>query len=86
MANQRIAGSTASAGRDGIAAAPVAAPLLRFLPEKLAATTLTWIVRRRRRRALRDLAAHVNDPHLLRDIGVSPDDVTVEREKWFWQR
>jgi uncharacterized protein YjiS (DUF1127 family) len=80
MLNLRIAGSPASAGR------VATGPLLRFLPEKLATTMLTWIGRGRRRRALRDLAARVNDPHLLRDIGVSPDDVAIEREKWFWQR
>jgi len=38
-----------------------------------------WLARRRERRALTEL-----EPHLLRDIGLTPDDVRAEIDQPFW--
>jgi uncharacterized protein YjiS (DUF1127 family) len=42
-----------------------------------------WAVRARTRRELAQLAAL--EPHLLKDIGVSPSDARIEIEKPFWR-
>jgi uncharacterized protein YjiS (DUF1127 family) len=46
----------------------------------LAGLVRTWIERSRQRDALREL-----DPHLLRDIGISPEQARAEAGKPFWR-
>jgi uncharacterized protein YjiS (DUF1127 family) len=43
------------------------------------------LARSRQRRTLRDIAER-NDFHLLKDIGVSPEEALREADKPFWQR
>jgi uncharacterized protein YjiS (DUF1127 family) len=46
----------------------------------IVARVRTWRTRSRSRAGLRDL-----DERLLKDIGVSACDRTLETSKWFWQ-
>jgi len=46
----------------------------------LAVTVLKWEQRQQTRRALNRL-----DPHMLADIGLSPQDARMECKKAFWQ-
>ncbi len=46
-------------------------------------TIAVWFLRSAQRRALRDLA---QEPRLLRDIGLTPDQVLPEANKPFWRR
>lgn len=55
-------------------------PLLASLAVRVAVTSSKWAKRHRTRLALKDL-----DPHLLRDIGVSPHAADVEANKRFWR-
>jgi uncharacterized protein YjiS (DUF1127 family) len=45
-----------------------------------AACVPIWLKRVRQRNDLRDL-----DPHLLRDLGLTPRQAACETQKWFWQ-
>jgi uncharacterized protein YjiS (DUF1127 family) len=54
------------------------------LAARLTSAIALWGARYRQRRALQDLAALNN--HLLRDIGVTPDEALREAAKWFWQK
>jgi uncharacterized protein YjiS (DUF1127 family) len=53
------------------------------LAGKLSSTIGLWSARSRQRRALGDLA-ELNS-HLLKDIGVTPNEAFREAGKWFWQ-
>jgi len=44
----------------------------------------SWMAYHRQRQALGDLAEY--NRHLLRDIGLSPEQAQREAAKWFWQR
>jgi len=44
-----------------------------------------WIARSGERQALRDLAER-DDPHLLRDVGLTREQALRDGAKWFWQR
>ena len=55
-------------------------PLLATLAVRVAVTSSKWADRARTRRALKDL-----DPHLLRDIGVTPEAADIEANKRFWR-
>jgi uncharacterized protein YjiS (DUF1127 family) len=48
----------------------------------LLATLCTWNARSRQRHALSRM---VDEPHLLKDIGVSQQEALRETEKWFWK-
>ena len=50
----------------------------------LLATLQVWIVRRRGRQALQDLADR-GDEHLLADIGATREEALHKAAKWFWQ-
>jgi uncharacterized protein YjiS (DUF1127 family) len=54
-------------------------PLSRLLVT-LALTVATWELRSRTRKHLIDLP-----DHMVRDIGLNPNDVTCEAEKPFWR-
>ncbi len=43
-----------------------------------------WFARSRQLRALREIAER-NDPHLLKDIGVSREEALREADKAFWR-
>jgi uncharacterized protein YjiS (DUF1127 family) len=58
------------------------APIAR-LAARLTSTIGLWSARSRQRRALQDLATL--NAHLLKDIGVTPDEAAREAAKWFWQ-
>ena len=45
-----------------------------------------WVARSRQRRALREIAERNDDQHLLKDIGVSPEEAFREADKPFWRR
>ena len=47
-------------------------------------TVARWFARSRQRRALREIAVR-NDPHLLKDIGVSQAEALREADKPFWR-
>jgi uncharacterized protein YjiS (DUF1127 family) len=47
------------------------------------ATVWLWLVRRRTRGRL---ARVVDDPHVLNDIGLTPDEARRESAKRFWER
>ena len=51
----------------------------------LGSTIQQWVARSRQRRALREIAER-NDNHLLKDIGVSPEEAFREADKPFWRR
>ena len=53
--------------------------LVATLAVRLAVASSKWANRSRTRRALKNL-----DPHLLRDIGVTPDAADIEANKRFW--
>ncbi len=55
-------------------------PLLATLAVRLAVTTSKWADRAHTRKALKDL-----DPHLLRDIGLTPEAADIEANKRFWR-
>ena len=57
---------------------------LLSLAVKLSLTVRGWIMRSGQRKALRELATF-ND-HLLKDIGLSPEQAWREAAKWFWQK
>lgn len=66
-----------SGGAMPCAAAPVVPPERLH---RLARTLLLWHERARQRRHLRYLS-----DHMLRDIGLTPDDVRAEAGKPFWR-
>jgi len=51
---------------------------------RLSCTFRGWMARRRQRQALGDLAECSR--HILKDIGISPEQAQREAAKWFWQR
>lgn len=55
-------------------------PLLTMVAVRIAVTSSKWADRARARRALKNL-----DPHLLRDIGLTPDVADIEANKRFWR-
>lgn len=55
-------------------------PLLATFAVCVAVTSSKWAMRYRTRRSLKNL-----DPHLLRDIGLTPDAVDIEANKRFWR-
>mgnify|MGYP000094281230 CR=1 FL=1 len=55
-------------------------PILATLAVRVAVTSSKWATRYRTRRTL-----HTLDPHLLRDIGVTPDAADIEANKRFWR-
>lgn len=55
-------------------------PLLATLAVRVAVTSSKWADRARTRKSLKQL-----DPHLLRDIGVTPDVADIEANKRFWR-
>lgn len=55
-------------------------PLLATLSVRVAVTLAKWSTRSRTRCSLSHL-----DPHMLRDIGVTPDEARIEANKRFWQ-
>jgi uncharacterized protein YjiS (DUF1127 family) len=59
-------------------AAPPAAPRLALLL-RYARLAARWMARRRQRRALAEL-----DAHLLRDVGLTAEQARREAAKWFW--
>jgi uncharacterized protein YjiS (DUF1127 family) len=58
-------------------------PRIRALAIQVSSTIAVWSARSRQRRALGHLA-ELNS-HLLKDIGVTPDEASREAGKWFWQ-
>jgi uncharacterized protein YjiS (DUF1127 family) len=70
-----------NAGRVGLYPPPRAQ--IAALAVKLSSTIKLWSARSRQRRALGDLA-ELNS-HLLKDIGITPDEASREAAKWFWQ-
>jgi uncharacterized protein YjiS (DUF1127 family) len=59
-------------------------PRVNGLIAGLASTIRRWVARSRQRRALREIAES-NDHHLLKDIGVSQQEVFNEADKPFWR-
>lgn len=55
-------------------------PLMAVLAVRVAVTLSKWSVRARTRKSLKGL-----DPHLLRDIGLTPDAAEIEANKRFWR-
>ncbi len=58
--------------------APLPAASVVFL--RAAVLFAKWDTMRRTRKDLHDL-----DPHILRDIGITPDQARVEAQRPFWQ-
>jgi uncharacterized protein YjiS (DUF1127 family) len=52
-------------------------------PTVLLDTARIWMARRRQRKALRELVEH--DDRMLRDVGLSRDEVRREAAKPFWR-
>lgn len=55
-------------------------PVLAALAISVAVTSSRWARQSRTRGALKHL-----DPHLLRDIGLTPDAADIEANKRFWR-
>ena len=59
---------------------PSRQPMPSSAMQRVVWTALLWLQRRRTRIQLRDLP-----PHVLHDIGITPDDARLEIEKPFWR-
>lgn len=55
-------------------------PLLAVVAVRFASLVVSWETRRRTRYHLKNL-----DDHLLRDVGLTPDQARVEAARMFWQ-
>jgi uncharacterized protein YjiS (DUF1127 family) len=58
-------------------------PRIAMVAFKVSSTIGLWSARSRQRRALAELTQF--NAHLLKDIGLTPDQALLETAKWFWQ-
>jgi uncharacterized protein YjiS (DUF1127 family) len=72
-----------SVGASGRGLSVPSRALIAALTAKLSSTINLWSARSRQRKALAELAGA--NGHLLKDIGIKPDQALREAARWFWE-